>query len=177
MVHSSFADPEVDHVLGQQEVSLTVEGSPRTRGIKTTRSMASSIIGRHKQMAGIDSTVGVVGTIVGGWNGGTSIRKPLHARTGRAIVRKLWVSVNGRSIRHQNIVNEGIVVVRKRYIMRRMAGTAERRGSRLHTRACIAGGVVGGDVPGQVRIEHIRVRADRTGELVDRRGEHGVNGG
>jgi hypothetical protein len=118
VIHSRLTDPEVDHVTGQQEVSLAIEGGPRMGGIN------GSTIGRQ---AGINGTLGVVGSMVRGSNGGTSARKALDTGTGGVVVRHRWRRVDSRGIGHRDIVDEGSVVVRTGYAMPRMAGTGGRR--------------------------------------------------
>jgi hypothetical protein len=114
MIHSCLTDPEVDHVTGQQEVNVAIDGSPPMGGIN------GSTIGRQ---ASINSTLGVVGSIVRGSNGGTSARKVLDTGTSDVVVHDWWHHVDSRGIGHRDIVDEGSVVVRTGYAMPRMAGT------------------------------------------------------
>jgi hypothetical protein len=103
------------------EFSLALEGGPRMGGIKC------SIIGRQRRQARIDGTLGVVGSIVRGWNGGTSTRNALDVGIGGAIVCDRWPSVDSRGIGHQDILDEGSLVVRIGYTMMRMAGICGQR--------------------------------------------------
>jgi hypothetical protein len=118
MIHSFLTAPELDHVTGQQEVSVAIDGGPRMGGIN------SSTMGRQ---AGIDGTLGVVGSMVRGSNGSTSARKALETGTGGVVVRNRWRPVDSRVIGHRDIVDERSVVVRTGYAMPRMASTCERR--------------------------------------------------
>jgi outer membrane lipoprotein SlyB len=59
MIHSCLTNPEVDHITGQQEVRLAIEGGPWMGGIN------GSTIGRQ---ACIHGMLGVVGIIFRGSN-------------------------------------------------------------------------------------------------------------